>query len=257
MELVADAAGRAGSRPAEKPVAQDHGEFILLSSGRKGTFLALSALESHPQVRTYEQVLEMPTYRPEDSGREVLEHLFGSPPDGIRATVLPVAWSSARNRYSGFWDDLRARGVSLIYLQRRNMLRWYVSMFLAAETGVWIASVPPQSAPPPVQVDPAYCRKRILLDRLEQRQAKRFFAGHRTLDLWYEDLIYDFDQQMEKVQHFLGVAPHRLRPSCVKQQTRPLAQAIANYEQLKAVWSGTRWEAYLDDCAEPGVSVGP
>ena len=171
-ELVEDA--------AERPVAADHGEFILLSSGRKGTFLALSALDSHPQVRTYEQVLEMPAYRPEDSGREVIEHLFGSPPDGIRATVLPVAWSSARNRYPGFWDDLRARGVSLIYLQRRNMLRWYVSMFLAAETGVWIASVPPQSAPPPVQVDPGYCRKRILLDRLEQRQAKRFFAGHRA-----------------------------------------------------------------------------
>lgn len=235
----------------------DHRECILLSSGRKGTFLALSALEAHPQVRTYVQVLEMPTFRPGDSGSQVLEHLFGSPPDGIRVTILPVAWFSARNRYPGFWDHLRARRVSLVYLQRRNMLRWYVSWLLATQTGVWNTDVEPKAPSPPVLVDPRDCRKRILIDWWQQRQAKRFFAAHRTLDLWYEDLTDDFDQQMERVQHFLGVPTRRLRPRCHKQQTGSLSQTIANYEQLKAVWSGTRWEAYLDDRAEPGVSMSP
>lgn len=234
-------------------------EFILMSSGRKGTFLALTALACHPRVWVHEQVLNDALFYPNATGAQVLERIFGQTPPYARATILPLAWASARPgnppEYPGLWDELRARRVSVIHLHRRNMLRWHLSFLVAQQAGVWITCKEPDYPRSPVFVDERECRRRILLDWREERHARRFFARHRCVDLWYEDLISDFDGQMDSVQRFLRLAPRKLRPTCVKQENRPLTQAIANYEQLRTAWSGTRWEAFLQDSMEPGVGL--
>lgn len=237
----------------------NHNEFILMSSGRKGTFLVLTALACHPKMWVQQQVLNNPTYYPDDSGPQILARIFDQRPEYAQATILPLAWSAARPdnppEHPGFWDALRARRVSLIYLHRRNMLRWHLSHLVAQAAGVWIACQPESTSRPPVLLDECECRRRILLDWREERRAQRFFAGHRCLHLWYEDLVGDFDAQMEALQGFLGLAPRKLRPTCVKQENRSLCQAIANFPQLQAAWRGTRWEAFLEAQTERGVAL--
>ena len=177
----------------------------------------------------------------------------------MRATILPLAWAAARPNNPperpGFREALRARRVAVIFLHRRNMLRWHVSYLVAQQGGVWIACLPERGPRPPVWVDEHGMPPADPGGLAHQHRARRFFAGHRCLDLWYEDLVNDFDAQMDTVQRFLGLVPQQLRPTCVKQENRPLCEAIANFDQLRSAWRGTRWEQFLRDETEPGVGL--
>jgi len=229
---------------------------VLLSSGRKGTFLVLTALEQHPQVQTYQQLLSRPDYYPRETGEEILTRLFDDCDPSVEAVVLPVSWLNARDRYPGFWKSLTDRKVRVVHLKRRNMLRWYVSLRIAQRTGIWSTNREPDYAIPTIHVDSKECVECIRADRQAERAADDFFAHHAVLHLVYEDVVQAFDRHMAQLQRFLGVAPLILRPRTVKQESRPLCDVIDNFAELREAFSGTEWETLLEAGTEPAASVG-
>ncbi len=72
------------------------------------------------------------------------------------------------------------------------------------------------------------------------------FADHPLLEIIYEDLAQNNDQVTRKVQTFLDVPYCPLQPETFRQSSEPLAQAIANYAELKERFTGSRWEVFFE-----------
>jgi hypothetical protein len=229
---------------------------ILLSSGRRGTFMTLTALAARADMRVYDQVLG-PEFLDGATGVELVEHVFGRGGGHLPRTILPVAWFNARDRYPGFWEALRARRIRVVSLRRRNLLRCYVSLQLARTSGEWIAAAP-QEAPSAVTIDPADVWHFVQHELETEQKALAFFSGHRVLEMHYEDMLDDYDFQQSRLQSFLGLVPQRLRPTSRKQSGLRLSALVRNYAELCEVWRTTPWSDWLRDDIEPAVeTAGP
>jgi Tfp pilus assembly protein PilO len=75
----------------------------------------------------------------------------------------------------------------------------------------------------------------------------RRFAAHPSVVVSYEDLCSDYAATLERVQRFLGLEAVELRPGTNRRATPRLRAAIANYDDLKTRFAGTRWAWYFDE----------
>jgi hypothetical protein len=230
---------------------------VLLSSGRQGTLLVLTALASRVDVRVYDQLIGDPQYLEGATGKQLTDYLFDRPTHDALVTILPVAWFNARDCYPGFWEELRERRVPAVHLHRRNLLRSYVSIQLAWSSGQWITTEESKTDHT-VTIDPPSCRSFVETELRSEQRLAEFFAGQPQFDLYYEDLIRDYDRQLERLQVFLGLVPQRIRPTCHKQARKPLSKLIRNYDEFREAWKGTAWADWLSDELEPAVEpAGP
>lgn len=109
-----------------------------------------------------------------------------------------------------------------------------------------------------VTIDMVGCRLFVEHEQQQERMAAEFFAEHDQLDLYYEELIRDYDRQLERAQLFVGLVPQRLRPTCHKQARKPLSELVRNYGELREAWKGTPWADWLSDELEPAIeTAGP
>jgi hypothetical protein len=176
-------------------------------------------------------------------------------------------------------DDTDLR---VVHLKRRNLLRMLVSTRLAQASGVWRLDGGQPPAPllhptswrralrhparaaaalarrlRPAPAEPAPPKKRALSLSAEECKAFFFkahhqvehfaglFAGHPSVEVWYEDLLADRDAGFERVQSFLGVEPRRLSVTLSRQNPEPLSDLIENYEELRAAFVGTPAEPFF------------
>ena len=226
--------------------------FVILADLRTGSTLLSSTLDRHPEVTCWGELLhtqDFPDNCPPGAdrhaldGRSLVRRAFSSRAGrlassarGFRAMVgqpepTEPQWSSA-------WDELAATpGLRVIELRREDRLAQFASLRVAAQTGIYHHSPgDPVLTPderPRFEVDPeellAWAQERDAL--FAQRRAQ---LGRRPfLVLTYEQLTQHWPHAMARVQHFLGVAAHALQPAKQKQETRPLAQVILNYEQAR------------------------
>ena len=263
--------------------------FVLLSHLRSGTHFLRSSLESHPEIvcqtelfnanaRTLPYPLTTPT-------AEVIDR-WGFPPrpPGVRASgfVLHAYHPGALRAFPGLranpaWDDVWDRLAALpdlrvVALERRDLLRRHLSQLVADRTRRWHAWDParvdrvthlgapppadqvgdPRPDPDPIEVDV----DRMLADFEEveacRRRVRARLARQATLEVAYEELCVDYGAACARVQAFLGVEPRRLVPALTRLERRPLADAIANWRDVRERLRGTRWAGLVDDAALEG-----
>jgi hypothetical protein len=53
-----------------------------------------------------------------------------------------------------------------------------------------------------------------------------------TISVFYEDCLTDWDNQMRRIQAFLGVTSLQLKPTTFKARTRPLKDWVENWDEL-------------------------
>ena len=276
-----------GGRDIVGRTAVGYVRFILLSHLRSGTHFLRSSLESHPEIvcqtelfnanaRTLPYPLSTPT-------AEILDR-WGFPPrpPGVRAsgfvihayhpgTLRAFPWLRPNPAWDDVWDRLAAMpDLRVVALERRDLLRRHLSQLVADRTRRWhawdpgrVGAVthlgapppddqvgPPRPDPEPIVVDVA----RMLTDFEEveacRRRARARLAGQPAIEVTYEELCADYGAVCARVQSFLGVEPRALTPALVKLERRPLADAIANWRDVRERLRGTRWAA-LAERADP------
>ena len=180
----------------------------------------------------------------------------------------------------GVWQALQEdEGLSVIHLQRRNLLRVLISDKLAERTGVYelkskdasrrlaskltpaklirairrplqtIAALrpSPELPPPPkvtLPVQPDEFRKILHETELSLAHWAKLFDNHPTTTLFYEDMAAALPETFEQIQEFLGLVPRRLSVNLVRQNPDPLATLIDNFDELYAEFRGTS-EAWM------------
>jgi len=77
-------------------------------------------------------------------------------------------------------------------------------------------------------------------------QTDDFFKDSKKLDISYEDLSENTNEEMERVQSFLGMDYSPIKSRNYKQSVTPLSEGIKNYAELKEKFSNTLWSGLFE-----------
>ncbi|GLJ59717.1 hypothetical protein SUGI_1520690 [Cryptomeria japonica] len=241
--------------------------FAILSMQRSGSGWFETLLNSHPNISSNGEVFSVKERR-----KNVLTILQ------TLDNVYNMDWSSsaAKNECSAAiglkWmlnqgvmeynreivDYFNRKGVSVILLFRRNILRRLVSVLANAydrETkqlnGTHKSHVhSKQEADLLATYKPVINVTFLLanLKRIEEvsRDALNFFKSTRHIVLYYEELISNPKKAME-VQEFLNVSSRKLESQQVKIHTRALSDQVQNWNEVCKKLKGTEYEIFLNE----------
>jgi LPS sulfotransferase NodH len=131
----------------------------------------------------------------------------------------------------------------VLHVVRRNDLATLVSLHRAESTGRWLSASSVGLAA--VEVTPQECEEAFRQTRAWRDDLTATFPAGRVHEVAYEDLAADTATVMSGVQRFLGLEVHDLEPGSVRQASGSTADAVANYPELEAHFSGTRWEEWI------------
>jgi LPS sulfotransferase NodH len=223
--------------------------FIILSRSRTGSYMLMSFLNSHPNVRSDGEILHQLNGR---DYRAVIAQAYGREPRSVKAKGFKIFYYHP-NGSTGkpIWDYLLAMpGLHVIHLKRRNVLRTLISREIAMQEGVWKTRNPGSKD--------TFRRKQVsfTVDELAEGFARTrrweqdgdaMFRDHPLLSIHYEDLVADTPTTFRQVTDFLGVPYVEPRTHLVRQNPETVRELVANVDELEAAFRGTEWQSFFDE----------
>lgn len=276
-----------------------HPEFtLLLARQRTGTNALRSILDTHPDLGCFDEVFKfedrtstdaltrasnyftfLESYCAGDITRafpdrharvfdDYLAHLRGLHPK--RLLVVDVKYNSTHH-ITGVWrgmgeptlfDLVKARGLGVLQLTRRNLLRCLVSSLKGHQSNRYYVR---DGQPPPdlrIHVPPGWALDTMEHWAREDEFVARVFAGSPHFrQVEYAELFADATgaiaaEALRGLAAWFGVSDAFWnRASLTKQSWLPLEQTIENFDEVRAALRGTRFGYCLDD--EPAYQPVP
>jgi LPS sulfotransferase NodH len=107
------------------------------------------------------------------------------------------------------------------------------------------APVVSESQPVALSIDE--CRKHFRYFEHNESHWEKLFHGHPMTDVIFEEIVDEREEQVARLQRFLGLEPASLSTSLRRQNPEPLHQLITNYDELKQTFAGTPHSVYFDE----------
>lgn len=215
--------------------------FIVRSLPRTGTHLMRSSLDNHPELECRDEIFHQKLYK-EDVQQGVMHVLkkWITAPNvgfvvhdytyGMQPYAVPI--------YENLWRLITLWTPPMIHLHRRDVLRMAASREIASRTQCWNQDAATDPRENPAVTLRAEAVQSVYADvqRFAQRTQEMFTWGYTV---YYEDLVFNFDAEMIKIQQHLPVIEIvTVQPKTRKLDTRPIREIISNYEQLcDQLWS--------------------
>jgi hypothetical protein len=242
---------------------------IILTTQRSGSTFLEDALERHPEVKCYGEILIA------GNNTHVPKWLFKYRfPAKLYRFIVGGAWLPVRvmNEFYSRGDQRvkifkamynhianpwtlgyleRNTDIRILHLRRHNVLKQYVSRLLLAKprTKRW---QPHSTKPVPAVgtfVDPQAALRYMRATRAQYEHYERVFAAHQRLPLVYEEMIAGQGMSPdveERVCEFLGISVQGLKSPLVKLNPDSLRQIVTNYEAVAKVIQVTEFADLLD-----------
>ncbi len=230
--------------------------FVIAGTPRSGSTWLTSALNDHPSIECHGELLDDP-YLLRNPGFAAdpwkgLLDLFRNPPIGKTAVGFKLFYFQCWDYYTehrGVLDRLAAdRDLSVVFLTRGNLLRLVLSWETARTTGRWrLDADVDRVTPPRLTLDPADLLQRFQAIEEGVARLDRMFATHPRLTVAYEELFAAPAAWLNRIFELLSVDPRPVSGRDLRMETRTLREAIANYDQVAAALTGTRYEDFLAD----------
>jgi len=148
------------------------------------------------------------------------------------------------NRSQLFWNHIISdASIAIIHLKRRNNLRTYISLINALKTDKWTRQKQ-QSGFSPLELNIEDCA--YFFERLEKKEQyySDTFQFHRTIDVFYEDLVQNSTVEIKRLAEFLKIDVSRLSNPPFKNPVA-LTDQIMNLDELKRHLKRTKWEKFF------------
>ncbi len=222
-------------------------KFMILSSPRSGTHMLRTALRNHTNIVARSELfnpdfIKDHPFGPETPAQEILDkYIFRDYPRSVERVGFILHRSGTPfGDWPDLWPMLEAdTSLYIISLRRRNLLRRYLSyQVMRTFRG---------KKPQPLTFDPVTLEKDFLYQEQEVAAFDQRFAQHPLLVIYYEDLCEHYQQTLEQVLNFLRVKPQQIWPDMEGKPQRKLHEAIANFEDLKAYFTTTKWAPFFED----------
>lgn len=227
----------------------DYKRFIVLTRSRTGSNMLLSFLNSHPNVQAQGEIfgkLNGVNYK------EILARAFSKQPYYIKATGFKIFYYHPQDDDScDIWSELaNMQGLYVIHLKRRNILRTLTSRKIAGIQDVWLITDTNRSnkvKEKAVEFTVDELEKGFKQTRYWEYAGDRMFSDHQILDVYYENLVKNPQDEFEKITDLLGLPKSHPTTHFRKQNPEKLSELIINYEELKTAFEGSEWESFFED----------
>lgn len=241
--------------------------FLVITSGRTGSNLLLSLLNSHPSIYSMGEAigqwrLENPDWRAGIAslgavpyirlclGRTLLESVAGIK---ILYHQVESPYGQAQGLASGpdIVEFLRSKqDLKVIHLKRRNRLKTLASRKVALISRQYLLTDQSQaknSGNTRITLSVDVCEQEFTRIGAWEKLFDETFRDHPLLEVFYEDLADDKDRECGRILEFLGVRSKPLNSDLKRQNSGGLSKLIDNYWELKAHFSETSWARYFED----------
>jgi hypothetical protein len=207
--------------------------FVILCLGRTGSTHLQSMLDFHSQAHCLGEIFgdgKPPTFAGsgESDPAGYLDSMLGGGEERASGFKLPM--QSIRLTPAAAYLVAGDPEMAVIRLSRRDRLAQIVSRRLMAETGV-SQSIFGSYGDATVRIDPGECLVALRGIEADEAELDALCAGNRVFRIAYEEL--GDDQRLVELQRFLGLEPEPLRSWFEKLRTRPLAETVSNWNELK------------------------
>jgi LPS sulfotransferase NodH len=229
---------------------------MILFPGRAGGTFLLGGLKQHPELRTKGEPLGIIAPRGADFQMDWLRKYYRGPlmskahAIGI-LTKFPDIVDPDRTA-----DLLRTIDARVICLDRENHVKSAISMIRARRlkdaTGRWNVYTS-SNALEAFAIDPEDFEQRLAFSQ-DRKAATADYAnalGLPLLRITYEQLLTQDDETFRRVFEFLGVSPQTVTSKTLKVTSDDLRDSVLNFDELRARYVGTPYEAMFDEVLQP------
>jgi hypothetical protein len=225
--------------------------FVVLFLERSGSSYLVDALGRHPDVEAAGEIFVDTPWQ----AKAIHRYLTAPVPAHARGFKLKAIDVEDPVDFGAVLSDVGAR---VLCLSRRNRVKQAISrcnaIRLHDRTGEWnLWQATPSLTEPLVVPLPDFERE---LRRITEHHDHllQLVAGLElpTLSLQYEDLLLREDSTFELAFRFLGVDPLPVTGETRKNTPDDLRSAVANFDDLRAAYAGTSFEAMFDEVLVPG-----
>lgn len=228
-------------------------KFIVVGGPRSGSTWMRLTLSSHLDIQMAGEILDDPHLREHPALAEDvwkgLQDMWRPSPEA-KAKGFKMFYYHCWDYYlqhKYVWDMLRDdKTIKIVFLLRKNLLKLLTSWDLAFKTDIWETTADsPAPARPKLFLDPSTVVERLAEIDAGFTRLKDVFSGHDSHTVLYEDLFPDPDPHLHKIQQLLQVTPRKLNCTLLKLETRPLHDAIENYDEINKVVGQSRFADFL------------
>ena len=220
-----------------KPKSQPERKFVIYGSGRSGSTLLVSLLDSHSQIYCDNEIYHRKVVSPK-TYLDLRAQMSGAPVYGFKLLTyhLGMTLGMSAPDFNPYLRALQEDGYQIIYLWRRDAFRQALSNVYARQSQQF-HNQNGSSSQTKIHVD---------LDRLDywyqglKRQAQleqEYLAGIPHLALTYEDHLADGDKQtatMQEICQFLDIPYEAPQTGLRKNTPKSLESFIKNHQEVEA-----------------------
>jgi LPS sulfotransferase NodH len=222
--------------------------FVIMTTGRTGSELLVSLLDSHPGIVCDSEILIARRLLPAELlvRRSVRARARGGRAYGFKLLAHHAALQNPADPV-GYLRSFHDRGFRIILLERRDWFRQAISSIRASDTQHHYqrsdgARFVPRS------IDPEAVLAGLWLIEDAVAFLRSALAGIPRLDLVYEDDLETEEQQartVDRVCGYLGVPSSPVQTELVKLTPGSAAEQLENFDEVAALISSTRYAGYL------------
>jgi hypothetical protein len=141
------------------------------------------------------------------------------------------------------------RDFRIIHLRRENLLRRYLSHYIANRVTRVTLAVRGQSVPEvqPVVLDPQECEKDFQKVLAREREFAELFAHHPGFHISYEEMITPGSEKLQSLLDFMGVPGRELTTTTQKLGCDDLHKVIINFEELRTHFTSSPFSNFFED----------
>ncbi|KAM7470671.1 hypothetical protein LguiA_008854 [Lonicera macranthoides] len=239
--------------------------FAILSTQRSGSGWFETLLNSHINVSSNGEIFSVKVRRSNFSTIvETLDNIynldmFTSASKNECTAAVGLKWmlnQGLMQHHEEIVEYLKTKGVSAIFLFRRNLLRRMVSMLANSyDQNVKLLNGTHKShvhSSHEAEILASYkpvINTTLLIPHLRQveemvTKALEYFKSTRHIVLYYEDIVKNRTKLMD-VQDFLRVPQRNLTSRQVKIHKGSLARQVENWDDIQKALNGTPYESFL------------
>lgn len=247
----------------------DYTRFILIGRSRTGSNLVRGSLLSHSGIAVFGDIFRrrdlirwgLP-FTPQSTSTVSLyqnnpveflgTRVFGKFPQRVSAVGFKTLYP---HKHVDIWTPVEAylseqKSVKIVHIKRKNILMSHLSLKRVNKKRDQWANISVNKAnrrTSPIYLDYEECLTTFEKTREEEIKYDTIFEDHDKIDVFYEDISRDYENEMCRIQEFLGVDCQVLKPLTHKQGKRTPAEEISNYFELKEKFKDTVWEEFFEN----------
>jgi hypothetical protein len=247
--------------------------YMITCPARSGSTMLVHLLRSHPDIISHDEVLSSGTLggitgtylikRREEPDfaermaairdRDPIKFLYKIVLDlqGKKAVCFKLKHDELiQPGYKVFRDEIvNDRDFRIIHLRRENLLRRYLSWYIANNVTRVTLAVHGQTVPElqPVVLKPRKVQQNFELILNREREFAELFAQHPGFQISYEEMITPGSEKLQCLLDFMGVPRRELTTTTQKLGCTDLRKVIANFDELRSHFAGSPFSKFFED----------